>query len=68
MIKIEVQIREESDGVVISRKVVGLDGTESEDMFATTIAGLVDEVMDNVEAEIEEDEDHGFGFETFKRN
>ena len=68
MIKIEVQIREENDGVVISRKVVGLDGTEIEDMFATTIAGLVDEVMDNVEAEIEEDEDHGFGFETFKRN
>ena len=54
MIKIEVKIKEGNDGVIISRKVMALDGTEAEDMFASSIAGLVDEVMDNVEAEIEE--------------
>ena len=68
MIKIEVKIKEGSDGVIISRKVMSLDGTEAEDMFASSIAGLVDEVMDNVEAEIEEEEDDGFDFKAFKRN
>lgn len=68
MIKIEVKIKEGNDGVIISRKVMALDGTEAEDMFASSIAGLVDEVMDNVEAEIEEDEDDGFDFKAFKRN
>ena len=68
MIKIEVKIKEGNDGVIISRKVMSLDGTEAEDMFASSIAGLVDEVMDNVEAEIEEDEDDGFDFKAFKRN
>ena len=67
MIKIEVKIKEGNDGVIISRKVMSLDGTEAEDMFASSIAGLVDEVMDNVEAEIEEEED-GFDFKAFKRN
>jgi hypothetical protein len=68
MIKIEVKIKEGNDGVIISRKVMSLDGTEAEDMFASSIAGLVDEVMDNVEAEIEEEEDDGFDFKAFKRN
>jgi hypothetical protein len=68
MIKIEVKIKEGNDGVIISRKVMALDGTEAEDMFASSIAGLVDEVMDNVEAEIEEEEDDGFDFKAFKRN
>lgn len=68
MIKIEVKIKEGNDGVIISRKVMALDGTEAEDMFASSIAGLVDEVMDNVEAEIEEDDDDGFDFKAFKRN
>jgi len=68
MIKIEVKIKEGNDGVIISRKVMSLDGTEAEDMFASSIAGLVDEVMDNVEAEIEEEDDDGFDFKAFKRN
>lgn len=68
MIKIEVKIKEGNDGVIISRKVMALDGTEAEDMFASSIAGLVDEVMDNVEAEIEEEDDDGFDFKAFKRN
>jgi len=68
MIKIEVKIKEGNDGVIISRKVMALDGTEAEDMFASSIAGLVDEVMDNVEAEIEEEDDDGFDFKSFKRN
>lgn len=68
MIKIEVKIKEGNDGVIISRKVMSLDGTEAEDMFASSIAGLVDEVMDDVEAEIEEEDDDGFDFKAFKRN
>ena len=68
MIKIEVKIKEGNDGVIISRKVMSLDGTEAEDMFASSIAGLVDEVMDNVEAEIEEEDDEGFDCKAFKRN